>query len=350
MKILPHGLLMLFGVGAASALVFANVMTTEKLPGIELHPLQISQEALPDITLAAPGRIEGRDKPVYLGAGADGVISAVFAHEGDEVKKGAVLAEIDCRDLAASLTAAKAEAGSAREAKVRLMRGSRLAERRMSEQKTLAAKAVLDRAAAEFKRHQALYTAGVEPKATFDQAQQSVQVASADYNEAVKNEQLVKDPPLPEDVGKADDDIAAADAKVKSISDQLSKCFVTAPIDGTILRILLKPGESFSTLIPSPVLSMDDLSVRHVRADVDERDILKVWKGQRAIVFSPELPQHKFFGKVVRVASEMGRPTVVTGDPSDKADRDVLEAIVDLGNRAQALPIGLRVTVQFLGQ
>jgi hypothetical protein len=44
----------------------------------------------------------------------------------------------------------------------------------------------------------------------------------------------------------------------------------------------------------------------------------------------------------------MGRKSVVTGDPAQKADRDILEVTADLDQPANALPIGLRVTVQFI--
>jgi hypothetical protein len=44
----------------------------------------------------------------------------------------------------------------------------------------------------------------------------------------------------------------------------------------------------------------------------------------------------------------MGRKSVYTGDPSDKSDRDILEAVIDLQDDARPLPIGFRVTVQFL--
>ena len=43
----------------------------------------------------------------------------------------------------------------------------------------------------------------------------------------------------------------------------------------------------------------------------------------------------------------MGRKSVYTGDPSDKIDRDVLEAAINLAHDAQSPPIGLRVTVRF---
>ena len=44
----------------------------------------------------------------------------------------------------------------------------------------------------------------------------------------------------------------------------------------------------------------------------------------------------------------MGRKSISTGDPSDKSDRDILEAVIGLEDNAPSLPIGLRVTVQFL--
>jgi hypothetical protein len=38
---------------------------------------------------------------------------------------------------------------------------------------------------------------------------------------------------------------------------------------------------------------------------------------------------------------------VLTGDPADKSDRDILEVIAQLDHAANALPVGLRVTVEF---
>jgi HlyD family secretion protein len=347
MKLRAIGAWMFFGVGAVAVLALANINGSDRSAAPESRPVAMSQQPV-DVALAAPGRVEGRDQPVYVGAGADGVLASVSVSEGQFVTRGTVLAQIDCRDLESSLISAEAEAQSARDSKVRLLRGSKTEERRMAEQKTAAAKAVLDLATADFNRNQTLHSQGIVPASAFDQVHQNLEVAQADYLSATKNEQLVKAGPLPEEIAKADDDVAAADGRAKSLSDQVSKCAVTAPIDGTILKVLLKPGESFSTLIPSPVLSMDDLSVRHVRTEVDERDILKVWKGQEVMVFSPEQPEKRYPGKVIKVATEMGRLSVITGNPSDKTDRDVLETIVDLGQGAQVLPVGLRVTVQFM--
>ena len=60
---------------------------------------------------------------------------------------------------------------------------------------------------------------------------------------------------------------------------------MTAPIEGTVLRVLLRPGESFSTLTPRPLFRMADTSARRVRAEIDERDVLNVRVGQPVVVF-----------------------------------------------------------------
>jgi len=44
----------------------------------------------------------------------------------------------------------------------------------------------------------------------------------------------------------------------------------------------------------------------------------------------------------------MGRKSISTGDPSDKSDRDIFEAVIGLEDNTRSLPIGLRVTVQFV--
>jgi multidrug resistance efflux pump len=257
------------------------------------------------------------------------------------------LAEIDCPDLQAAFEEAKSEAESARQVKARLMRGSRDEERLSAEQRTLAAKAVVEEAAAHLKRMKDLHDSGVMARADLDQVKRDYDVAEAKLREAIRNEELVKAPALAEEVAKADSDIASAEHRIEIVQEKMSKCVVTAPINGAILRVLMRPGESFSTLTPRPIFTMADLSIRRVRAEVDERDVAKVRVGQKVLISSDALQNQMLEGVVERISDTMGRKKILTGDPSEKADRDVLEAMIDLKG-AIKLPVGMRVTVQFL--
>jgi hypothetical protein len=58
-------------------------------------------------------------------------------------------------------------------------------------------------------------------------------------------------------------------------------------------------------------------------------------------------PDRRFHGQVVELAHVMGRRSVLSGDSAEKADRCILEGIIELDQSADELPIGLRVMVQY---
>jgi ABC exporter DevB family membrane fusion protein len=303
---------------------------------------------MPEVVLACPGRVEGASEAINVGAGADGVIAEIRVFEGQQVRKGDVLAVIDRRDLNAELSAARAEAESARQARARLVRGSRDEERRQAEAEVSAVQATLRQAQLRYDRYEKLFDQGVISEDQRDEARRNVDVADANLRAAVKHRELVDAPPLPEELERADAEVRAADERVRSITERLEKILVKAPISGTVLKTYMRPGETFSTFTPQPILVLADLSNLRVRAEVDERDIGRVRVGQRVMVQSDSFQRGQLSGAVSSIGSQMGRKKVRTGDPAEKADRDVLEVLIDLDEKDTACVIGLRVTARFL--
>jgi HlyD family secretion protein len=298
------------------------------------------------VALSSPGRIEGQSDTVDVGAAIDGVIQSVRVREGQAVVRNQVLAELDCRDLESALPVAQAEADSHRQAKERLLRGSRSEEREAAAQKTAAAKAVSVQAAAQMERSRTLVASDLISRVAFEEATRNATVAEAEYQQAVRQEQLVNAGALPEEVGRADAEIRGAEDRIQLAQDKLDKCVVRSPINGTVLRVMLHEGESFALVAPRPVVTIANLSGRRVRAEVDERDVGRVHIGQRVTVSSDAYSGRRFTGVVTRLAVVMGRKSVLTGDPVDKIDRDILEVIAQL-DAATTLPVGLRVIVEF---
>jgi multidrug resistance efflux pump len=173
-------------------------------------------------------------------------------------------------------------------------------------------------------------------------------VADANLRAALRTEELVAAPPLQEDMARVDADVLAAEGRVRTVQERIGKCSIVAPIDGTVLRVYARRGESFSTVTPRPLFSIADTSTRHIKAEVDERDVDKLFAGQNVIIQADALDGKKLRGAVARISAVMGRKSISTGDPSDKSDRDILEAVIELEDNSRPLPIGLRVTVQFL--
>lgn len=300
------------------------------------------------IVLASPGRIEGATDVVNVGAGIDGVLAAVLVHEGQQVPAGAVLALIDCQDLASEIREARATAESARQSRSRLLRGSREEERRTASNETEVAVAEVKQARLQYQRVLQLSETGDIPREELDKARHDLEVAEAAARASAARKDLVDAPPLPEDVGKANADVKSAEERVKTATAKLEKCTVRAPIAGTVLKCHLKAGESVSTVYPQPIVSLADTSNLRVRAEVDERDVARVYVGQRVVVLVDAFPEKMFSGKISSVGALMGRKKVRTGDPAEKSDRDVLEVLVDLEQTDRRLAVGLRVTVRFL--
>ncbi len=321
---------------------FATKSRTSAHIGPEVRPVRPEP-----VVLASPGRIEGLSDMVGVGAAIDGVIQTIHVKEGQQVQQGAVLAELECHDLESAQQVAKSELESLQQARVRLLRGSRDEERQAAAQKSAAAKAVVEQAAVQLDRMEKLREATAVSRQAYDEARRDHDVAKANFEQARHNEELVNAGPLDEEVARADADIHAAENRIKLADDKLSKCVVRAPISGAILRVHLREGESFSTFAPRPLFSIADISGRKVRAEVDERDVGSVHVGQKVTVTSDSYPGRYFSGTVTKLASIMGRKTVLTGNPAEKEDRDVLEVTARLDPGANVFPVGLRVTVQF---
>jgi HlyD family secretion protein len=300
------------------------------------------------VAFASPGRVEGASETTQVGAAADGILKAVYVKEDQFVKRGTLLGEIACEDLQASLQTAMAEADGARQSRTRLLRGARDEEKKIATEKTAAARATFEEAKSRMQMQRALFQKEQVSRATYDQAVRDLGVADANLQAAVRTEELLAAPPLEEDKARADADVQAAEGRVRTAQERIGKCSIVAPIDGTVLRVYARRGESYSTITPRPLFSLADTSSRHIKAEIDERDVDKVSLGQKVVIQADALDGKRLNGSVARISAMMGRKSISTGDPSDKSDRDVLEAVIDLKDSTQQLPIGLRVTVQFL--
>ena len=301
-----------------------------------------------DVVFAAPGRVEGLSDTTDVAAAADGVLKAVYVKQDQFVTKGTLMGEIACDDLNAMLQTALAEGEGARQTRARLLRGARDEEKRVAAKKTDAARATFTEAKSRLERQRALYEGGEISRAAYEQSDRDFGVADADLQAAIRTEEWLAAPPLQEEKVRADAEVLAAEGRVRTAQERVKKCAILAPIAGTVLRVYARAGEAFSTVTPRPLFTLADASGRRVKAEVDERDLGKVVVGQNVIIQADGLGEKKFAGTVASIPAVMGRKSVYTGNPSDKLDRDVLEVEIDVTGESRSMPIGLRVTVQFL--
>jgi HlyD family secretion protein len=299
------------------------------------------------VLAAAQGRVEGRTENIEVEASIDGLLQSLLVIAGQKVAKDQVIGRIACENLDSEVRALEASYESARQARVRLLRGSRDEERSVAEQDVASAQAVLEQARRQNDRMQFLVAKDDVSRQTADGATRDLSMAEALLRSAMEKQKLANAGPLPEEVAKADADVAAAEERLHAAVAQRDKCVIRAPISGTITRLNMRAGETFSTVMPRPIATMADLSECRIRAEVDERDLPSVEINRRVRISSLG-GREPFGGKVIWTSLIMGRRTARSTDPADRSDRDILETLIAPDRGVPNLPIGLRVTVEFL--
>ena len=96
----------------------------------------------------------------------------------------------------------------------------------------------------------------------------------------------------------------------------------------------------------TPLLVLGDTSRLQVRAEVQERDVRKIYPGQPAAVKSEAFPNRSFDAKVVVIARALSEPQLLMRGQRKHTDADVLEVILELDDGVPLLP-GMRTDVLF---
>jgi HlyD family secretion protein len=300
------------------------------------------------VVAAAPGRVEGSADAVMVGASIGGIIDKVTVRQGDMVKAGQLLVRIVCRDLEAQLAARTAEHGAAEAFHRKLVNGPRPEDIDIAQADLRLAEARLAEAEIRVTRSSRLHDRAAVSQAIRDTDERDARMAAAQLEAARVRLQLLKAGTREEELAEAKARMLAARHAIEVTKSELAKCEVKSPVDGIVLRKHVSEGEAISIFVPRPLISVSEIRNYRVRAEVDEHDVPRVKMGQAVEVVVNSSDQNRIRGRVESLAPVMGRRQILTSDPADKSDRDVMEVVVELDGNPLNLPIGLRVSVIFL--
>jgi HlyD family secretion protein len=291
------------------------VVALRVLPSRLAHP--------PAQAVTASGRIEGREVTLAP-KDIQGRVKRLLVDEGDTVKQGQLVAELEASQLearAATMSAAIANidvqihqatidaklAAKTADAQVAA------AEAAVSSGRARAArtKAVLANSRADYERLVSLFKDAVISKRELDAAEMSVHTGEADADAADK------------DVAHAEAELALADAsrdtialkqqQVRALQEtrraavgqlaeaqaNLAERRILAPVDGTILSRPVEVGDVVSP--GAPVFEMVDMSRLYVKVYVPEPDIPKLKLGDPADVTVDAFPGRIFQARISRI-------------------------------------------------
>jgi len=329
----------------ASSLLRTGLLLLAVLPPsfAQVEPEQ--QEA--EVVAAAPGRIEGSADSIEMGASTSGIVDEVPVRQGDEISVGQLLLRLRCDDVTARLGQRQAEHEAASARHRMLANGARSQEIDIARAELGVAETRLEEARARLSRMQTLVEGDNVSRAARDTAERESRMSEAELTAARSRLRLLEAGTREEELGEAEAQMTAAKYVLEIAQAELEKCEVRSPIDGIVLRRHVSEGELVSLAFPRPLLTIAELDHYRVRAEVDEHDVPAVIQGQEVEVVINAAEPRRLRGRVSSIAPVMGRRQILTTDPADKSDRDVLEVLIDVDGEPANLPIGLRVSVLF---
>jgi multidrug resistance efflux pump len=299
------------------------------------------------VVATAPGRVEGANNPMPVGAAVSGVIAELLVHEGDRVAAGQVLVRVSCDNIQKELEARKATLAAAEATFQRAVNGPRVEEIAVGVANVGLAEARSEEASISLRRSLALVEGVTISTAQLDHSKRDARMAAALLDEARARLALLRAGSRQEDIAEAQSRRNAAQALVEQATVSLNYCSVRAPVDGLILSTHVTPGQFISTTIPVTLLTLVDDRKQRVRAEVDERDIGKICEQQRAIVAAENFPDVQVGAISEWMSPQVSHRTMLGGEPADKSTHDVREVILAVDGKKSNWPIGLHVLVKF---
>ncbi len=240
-------------------------------------------------SVTASGSVEGSET-ADVAFQVGGRVVRVLVEEGQHVKKGQVLAEIDPTDYRNAFNAATAQHAAAEAV-------SRRADAGLRHQELEQARIDFERSEDEYKRMKFLVERKSLPPNDFTKFQAAYNAARERYDQA-------KEGTRKEDIAAAAAQAHAAAAQASEEGKRLSDTRLLAPISGSIAMRKVDAGQTVSPGMP--VFTIVELNPVKVRVGVPEADIDKVRYGAAAEVCAPSLAGKHFKGKVgiIGVAAE----------------------------------------------
>ena len=302
-----------------------------------LHGVRGSEEAN-ERTLY--GNVDIRE--IQLAFHATGRIQKLAVQEGDPVKAGQQVAELDPVRYEASVARAAAEVAAQKQSLKRLLAGTRPEEIREARARVKAAEAKLEEARLVYQRTQTLDRNKTVSKQRLDNAQAAFDSAEAGVDAARQALALAIKGPREEDIAAARAKVKASEAALRLAERELADTKLYAPTAGVILDRILEPGDMAFPSTPVFTLALTDPV--WVRAYVAEPDLGKIAPGMKAHVTTDSFPG-KIYGGWIGFISPTAEFTPKEVQTTELRTKLVYRIRVYICNPNNELRLGMPVTV-----
>jgi HlyD family secretion protein len=279
-------------VALLGAIAYANI-AFKKDTGVEVTVEKIQKRDLEAI-VSASGKIQPK-RSVNISAETMGKVVGLAVNEGDAVKQGQFLLQVDPRNLQTAV--------DSREASLAASRSSIEEMKKNRETVAITLKTQQD----TLRRTSELFKNGLITKADMDNAQAAVNSTVSQLAEIAQRIQT------------SETRLKNDQANLDTARYDLNKVRIVSPINGIVTKRNIEEGETavVGTMnnAGTVLLTIADMSVIQAEVEVDETDIPFVTIGQQGFIKIDAFPDKKFRAKV----TEVGNSPIVTAGATTRA-------------------------------
>jgi len=236
---------------------------------------------------------------VVIAATKEGPIAYCPWREGDTVTAGEKLVEIDREVHRAEVQAAEAALAVARAKLADLKAGARPE----AEANVRRWQATLNEARRSHQRQEQLIAEDFTSQQSVDQARERMDVAEAELAAARESLGMLKAGPTQTEIAVPESAAEEAAARLALAKAHLSECVITAPFDGVITAVHVRPGDLATPR--SPLLEMYAPDSLVIRFSVPEAHSSAMRAGLRLRVTLDAMAGRKLAAEVVRVYPQL---------------------------------------------
>lgn len=334
--------------GIALTYTIWHVARTHQAPEVPPPPVQPARSPYAQV-VAGAGIVEPKSENIQIGTELPGVVAEVAVQVGQPVRAGELLFRLDARQKQSELMVREATLSAMQTQLRRLQAMPRPEDLPPSAARVEQAAADLKSAEDQWKRVEELFGRQVATERDSVQARQTVAAARAELQRAEAEHARLTAGAWQEDLAVQQASVDQARAQVEQARIELSRLEVRAPIDGTVLKVDVRPGEYVGTPPGAALMIVGDVSTLHVRVDIDEHDLPRLRPGLPGVGYLRGNTTEPLPLRFVRIEPFAEPKRSLTGAGSERVDTRVLQVIYALEGAPATVYVGQQLDV-FLDQ
>lgn len=273
-----------------------------------------------------------------------GRLASLTVDEGDSIRAGQTLGELDRAPYENALLQAQANVSTAQAQYDLMMAGYRSEEIAQAAAAVNQAQAAYDYAQNFYQRQLGLRASSAISANDLENARSSRDQAQATLKSAQDKLRQYRAGNRPQEIAQAKASLEQAQAALAQAKLDLHDTVLTAPSDGTLMTRAVEPGTMLNA--SGTVLTLSLTHPVWVRAYVDEKNLGQAQPGQAVLLYTDSRPDKPYHGKIgfVSPSAEFTPKTVETPDLRTDLVYRLRIVVTDADG---ALRQGMPVTVSF---